>query len=633
MRLIKIGLGSVNPTVGSVRSNTDRCLRVAREMAAADVTVGVFPEQVVGGYPAEDLVQWRGFVDAQAEALRRFAAETSELGAVWVLGAVASLRGHLYNAAAVVHRGRIVGVVPKEKLPTYNVFYEARTFSRGTPGQHDTHLGADFGDLVFAFDFGMMAVEVCEDVWSPDGPMRRRCYAGAELIVNISASPYRMGVMGTRREMLATRSGDNQCTLAYVNAVGANDGLIFDGGGFVFQNGRPVLEAPRWRESWASAVVDLDRTKRLRTENTTWRNDCIDARAVPVRPTEVAVHEPGASRAHLAYPAPAHGSFFLPGATTGCPARVEFCEDLLDALSLGIGDYFEKTRAFKGLGIALSGGRDSLLTLLIAWRYVQRRLADLDADARRAKTAELMRAFYMPSRYSSDHTSQCARTICEELGVPFQVVPIEEAFNREADVARTMVGGALTPITEQNIQARLRAERMWNWANTSGMLFLQTGNMSEKAMGYTTIGGDLEGALAVLANVPKTVVVYLLEYLLETTGFEGIRLTLSAPAGPELAPNQKGEDELMPFRVLDACFHLYAAEKLSPDEIVRALASMFPSEDAAQLQAWVTKFVRLFVQSIYKWVQAPLSLHVGNLDLERERALQLPVVETTEWTR
>lgn len=633
MRLIKIALGSVNPTVGSVRSNTERCIALAREMAEAGATVAALPEQVLGGYPAEDLVQWRGFIEAQAAAVTRFAEATAELGTVFVVGAVVSLRGHLYNAAVVVHRGAVVGVVPKEKLPTYNVFYEARTFSRGTPGQSDTVWGAPFGDLVFTFAFGTMAVEVCEDVWSPDGPMRRRCYAGAELVVNLSASPYRMGVMGTRREMLATRSSDNQCALAYVNAVGANDGLIFDGGGFVFQNGRPMGEAPRWRQGWGAFVVDLDRTRRLRTENTTWRNDCIDARASAVRPLEV--HCPGAcaDRTGLAYPAPAHGSFFLPSPAPARSAREDFCEDLLDALALGIGDYFEKTRAFTGIGIALSGGRDSLLTLLIAWRYIQRRLAHLAPDARREKTGELMRAFYMPSRYSSDHTSQCARTIAGELGVPFMVVPIEEAFNREAEVAKTMVGGELTALTQQNVQARLRSLRMWNWSNTSGMLFLQTGNMSEKAMGYTTIGGDLEGALAVLANVPKTVVIYLLEYLLETTGFEGIRLTLSAPAGPELAPNQKGEEELMPFRVLDACFHLYAAEKLAPAEIVAALGSMFPECGAAQLEAWVTKFVRLFVQSIYKWVQAPLSLHVGNLDLERERALQLPVVETTEWTR
>jgi NAD+ synthase (glutamine-hydrolysing) len=633
MRLVKIALGSVNPTVGSVRSNTERCVRLAREMAAADVTVGCFPEQVIGGYPAEDLVQWRGFIDAQHAAVQRFAGETSTCSTVFVLGCVIALRGHLYNAAAVVHAGKVVGYVPKEKLPTYNVFYEARTFSRGAPGQRDVVHGVPFGDMVFQFDFGTMGVEVCEDVWSPDGPMRRRCYAGAELIVNISASPYRMGVMGTRREMLATRSGDNQCALAYVNAVGANDGLIFDGGGFVFQNGRPMMEAPRWKEQWSATVVDLDRTQRLRTENTTWRNDCIDARASSVNPAVVHITETTADRGALMYPAPLHKSFFLPTPQSHRTARQDFCDDLLDALSLGIGDYFEKTKAFTGIGIALSGGRDSLLTLLIAWRYIQRRYADLDETQRRAKTGELMRAFYMPSRYSSDHTSLCAKTICDELGIPWMVVPIEEAFNREAEVTKTMVGGDLTGITQQNIQARLRSLRMWNWANTTGMLFLQTGNMSEKAMGYTTIGGDLEGALAVLANVPKTVVIYLLEYLLETHQFEGIRLTLSAPAGPELAPNQKGEEELMPFRILDACFHLYAAEKLSPVEIVRALGSMFPEENPEVLKQRVEKFTRLFVQSIYKWVQAPLSLHVGNLDLERERALQLPVVETTEWTR
>ncbi|MBL8600928.1 MAG: NAD(+) synthase [Myxococcales bacterium] len=633
MRLVKIALGSVNPTVGSVKSNTERCLRIAHEMAAQQVTVGVFPEQVIGGYPSEDLVQWRGFVQAQWNELHRFAESTQALGTVFALGVTVAHRGHLYNAAAVVHRGRVRALVPKEKLPTYNVFYEHRTFSRGGVGLKDEILGVPFGDLIFDFDFGTLAVEVCEDVWSPDGPMRRRCYAGAELVLNLSASPYRMGVMGTRREMLATRSSDNQCTLAYVNMVGANDGLIFDGGGFVFQNGRPLLEASRWVEGFSATVVDLDRTSRLRTENTTWRNDCLDAREHGPVPHRVEDGDPGADRSMLPYPTPAHRSFFLPGPQSARTAREEFCEDLLDALGLGISDYLDKTKAFKGLGIALSGGRDSLLTLLIGWRALQKRFVDLSEDERKAKTAAMMSAFYMPSRYSSDHTSQCAETICQELGVPFKVVPIEDAFNREADIARTMVGGDLTGLTQQNIQARLRSLRMWNWSNTSGMLFLQTGNMSEKAMGYTTIGGDLEGALAILANVPKTVVIYLLEYLLEKYGFEGIWKTLSAPAGPELAPNQKGEDELMPFRVLDACFHLYAAEKLSPDEIVYALKGMFPEDDASLMRGWVDKFVRLFTQSIYKWVQAPLSLHVGNLDLERERALQLPVVETTEWAR
>jgi NAD+ synthase (glutamine-hydrolysing) len=172
---------------------------------------------------------------------------------------------------------------------------------------------------------------------------------------------------------------------------------------------------------------------------------------------------------------------------------------------------------------------------------------------------------------------------------------------------------------------------MWNWSNSAAGLFLQTSNMSEKAVGYTTIGGDMEGALAVIANLPKTVVNYLLDYLYETTRAEGIRLTLVKPASAELADDQEDEKDLMPFPVLDACFALYAGEKMTPSEVALALEQMFPDEPVERLRAWCTKFARLFTSSIYKWVQTALSLHVGNLDLERERALQLPVVERSEW--
>jgi NAD+ synthase (glutamine-hydrolysing) len=173
---------------------------------------------------------------------------------------------------------------------------------------------------------------------------------------------------------------------------------------------------------------------------------------------------------------------------------------------------------------------------------------------------------------------------------------------------------------------------MWNWSNSSAGLFLQTGNMSEKAVGYTTIGGDLMGALAVLANVPKTVVMSLLDYLHQKHGYPGIAAVLAKPAGPELAPNQRGEEELMPFPILDACFYLFAGEKLLPEDVKQVIAQMFPDLDEVTVIGYVDKFVRLFLQSIYKWVQSPLSLHIGNLDLERERALQLPVVTSSDWT-
>jgi NAD+ synthase (glutamine-hydrolysing) len=590
----------------------------------------------VGGYAQEDLVQWRRFVDAQRAELDRFAHETRDLAAVFVLGVTIARGSHLYNCAAVVHRGAVRALVPKEKLPTYNVFYEARTLARGVPGLRDAVDGVPFGDLVLDFDFGSIAVEVCEDIWSPDGPMRRRCYAGAEVVVNVSASPFRLGVVDTRREMIATRAADNQCTVVYANLVGANDGLIFDGGGIVAQNGRVVLDAPRFREGFACATVDLDRTRRLRVENSTWRTDQETFAASPHAPSHVAVTEPTPPRAALTFPAPAHGSFFLPAPERARPARAQFCEDLLDALAQGVGDYFEKTGAFKTIGVALSGGRDSLLCLIVARRYVGRRFADLPEEARRAKAAEILRAFFMPSRYSSAETRAAAERAARDLDVPLATVSIDDAFERELAEAAKMLqpGESLTALARQNVQARLRAERMWTWANAAGGLFLQTSNMSEKAVGYTTIGGDMEGALSVIANVPKTVVNYLLDYLLEVTPAaraEGIRLTLKKPASAELADDMEDEKDLMPFPVLDACFALYAGEKMSEDETLAAARAMFPEIPAAQMEAWVRKFGRLFTASIYKWVQTPLSLHVGNLDLDRERALQLPVVQRKEW--
>ncbi len=635
MRLVRLAVASVNATVGATRSNVDRAVRVAKAAAADGATIVALPEQCIGGYSPEDLAQWRGFVDAQMVSLHRFAKETADLPSALVIGVTAARGAHLYNCAALVYRGKVHGLVPKEKLPTYNVFYEARVFARGAVGMVDEIDGIPFGDVVFDLDFGTIGLEVCEDVWSPDGPMRRRSYAGAEIVVNVSASPFRLGITATRREMLATRAGDNQCTVLYANLVGANDGLIFDGGGTVAQNGRLLLEAPRFREGFWAVTVDLDRTRRLRTENTTWRTDqeVFSAASPPVR--HVKVDGATVGRAALTYPSPPGASFFLPSGGAPRSPRAEFCEELLDALALGIGDYFEKIGAFKTIGVALSGGRDSLLCLILARRYVDTRFASLDDAGRAAKATEMLRAFFMPTRYSSPETHAAAEAAAEELSVPFVVSSVDDAFQRELVHIEAMLqpGEKLTPMSRQNVQARIRAERMWTWSNSAAGLFLQTSNMSEKAVGYTTIGGDMEGALSVIANVPKTVVNYLLDYLLETTRSEGIRLTLKKPASAELADDMEDEKDLMPFPVLDACFALYAGEKMSEEEVRLALGAMFPTEDAKKLDAWVTKFGRLFTQSIYKWVQAPLSLHVGNLDLDRERALQLPVVQRSEWQK
>lgn len=649
MRLVKIGVASVDTTVGAVRSNTDRCVIMAREMAADGVSLAVFPEQVIGGYSPEDLVQWPGFVASQRTELERFAEETADLSTAFAIGLVVGVGGDLFNAAALVHGGRVLMFSAKEKLPTYNIFYEARTLSRAVPYVDLDADGVPLVDAVVQLDFGCVALEVCEDIWSPDGPMRRRCYSGAEIVCNLSASPFRAGVVATRREMIATRAADNQCCVVYANLVGGNDGLVYDGGGFVNQNGRPMLDAPRWREGWAAQVVDLDRTTRCRREATTWRADAEQYLRDDPRVRRLVHLESTPHRGDLRYPLPVgydapqgvgghvdagdYPSFFLPpkGAPRLTP-RDALLDDFFEALATGVAGYFKKTGAFTKLGVAVSGGRDSCLSLLVAWRAVQLLHPDLKGQDLEDKCGEMIGCFFMPTRYSSDETAEAAEAIASDVGASFMVVPIEEAFDREREATETMLGGqAPTELTLQNIQARLRGQRMWNWSNTSGALFLQTGNMSEKAVGYTTMGGDLEGCFSVIANLPKTVVVAVLGRLLERYDLEGIRKTLETTAGPELAEDQVGESELMPFSVLDACLHLFAGEKLASDEVATALPSLFPDIDPEQLARWAEKFARLFTRSIFKWVQAPLVIHVGSLDLDRERALQLPVVQRTEW--
>lgn len=633
MDLLRIALANINTTVGAVTSNVDKAVAACEAAARDSASIVALPEQAIGGYVQEDLVQWRRFVDAQWTALERFAHETRSLDLTTAVGLTVEHDARLYSAAALVRKGEVLGVVPKEKLPSYHVFYEGRTLARGEPGDVGVLHGVPFGDLIFDLGNVRVALEICEDMWSPDGPMRRRCFAGAELVLSLSASPFRVGMVETRRELVATRSADNETTVAYVNLVGGNDGLVFDGGSFVAQNGRMLSVGERFESTVSSITIDLDRTRRLRFENSTWREDAARhreaARAVRLIDARGAQND----RKHLVYPRPPGGSFFIPAPEARATARDRFANDVLDALAIGTIDYFDKTRAFSSIGVSLSGGRDSLLSLLIAARAFDRRLGDAPTSEKLRARRDHLRAFFMPSRFTSETTRRAAHQAAQDLGIELIESNIDVAFDRELEATTAMLGSAdrVTPLTRQNIQARVRAARMWAWANSERGLFVQTSNMSEKAVGYTTIGGDMEGALSVIANVPKTVVTFLLEHLAKETGYASIPLTLSVPASAELADDMEDERDLMPFEVLDACFALYAGEKMSIAETTQALRAIFPDRDPNQLSSWSEKFGRLFTASIYKWVQTPLSLHIGHLDLERERALQLPVVQSREW--
>lgn len=612
MRLITIGTANVNTTVGALHTNAEKVRAAADTLNRQGVSLACFGEQTISGYPAEDLVLWASFVEGQWTELERLARDTKERwsGMVLVVGVTVIESGMRYNCAAVLYNGAIVGLVPKEKLPTYDVFYEARTFSPGQPGVVRELHGVPFGDLVFAFPSFTLGVEVCEDAWSQDGPMRRRTLSGAEVVVNLSASPFRSGVYATRKELLATRSADCQTALVYVNQVGGNDALVFDGGGFLFQNGRLVQELPRWVEATSVAVLDIDGTARRRAENSTWRLDRDRfAAADGPKPRVLRIaHDPQRPEATAE-----EAVSFLPSAGVPRDARTLALEEFEQALELGIADYFLKTKAFDRIGVALSGGKDSALVLILAARVAKRL-------GRHPK--EFVHAFSMPSRFNSTATKDAARQLAHELGVAFLELPIEDAIKAETEAANAMFGTTIPPIAHQNLQARIRASRMWNWSNAARGMWLQAGNMTEKAYGYTTIGGDLQGSYAPLGNVPKTVVIELLAHLGKKYGLSSVPAIVHEPASAELADDQQDENDLGPFAVADTILALFAGEKKSPRDIMRALP---------ERKELVKKNVRRFLWAIFKWVQAPEATHVGTLDLDRERALQLPAVQSHEW--
>ncbi|MBI4437845.1 NAD(+) synthase [Candidatus Uhrbacteria bacterium] len=640
MRLVQIGIGNVNPTVGAFRKNVDAILGQAHDMAQTGCQIAAFGELSVSGYPCEDLVQWSSFVDQQGVELERLArtlGESVTKDMAVVVGLTVPLDGHLYNVAALLADGRVVGLVPKENLPDYNVFYEGRTVTSGSIGMRESVGAIPIGDMIFELGFGKLALEVCEDLWRPDGPMVRRAFSGAEVVVNISASPFHIGITNTRREMIATRASDNCATVVYANLVGAQDSLVFDGGGCVNQCGRLCMDATRGRVGWEACVVDLDRVRRMRNENTTWRRSAQQYLALHKRTaliTDDALKAVAVPDSSLPYPAPAHKSFFLPESEKPTSARDRYFEDLALVIPLAAWDYFEKSGAFKRFLIALSGGKDSCLTLLLVHRAVEQEAArrGLVGEERSAFLREMIWCVDMPSVHNSQETRSISRRVCDDLGVTLLVSPIHEAVQQErAALMATLNTQTLSPQVEQNIQARVRGERMWNLANECQGLWLQTSNMSEKAVGYTTIGGDMMGAYGLIANLPKTVVIEFLRWWYEKTGLWILSVLDTSTASAELQDGQSDENDLMPFPILDACFALFVGEKMTIEEVKVVLQQMW--SDEPRIPEWVDRFARLFLNSIFKWVQTPLCAHLGSLDLDRERALQLPVVQDRSWMR
>lgn len=630
MRLVRIGVGAVSVKVGDFAGNGARLRTLVAQARDQGVHLLVTPELGISGYSLEDRVWWPDIAAQSWDALEALAARCTGISVF--VGLPVRLDALMYNAAALIHDGAVRGLILKKYLPTYSIFYEGRNWTPWAGGVTEIN-GAPAGDLVFELPFGRVSAEICEDLWSADSPAQARVLAGAEIICNSSASPFTPLKNAQRRRMVQGAAEHLACVYAYANLLGCdNSRLVFDGGGFIATPEGVVAEGPHLAKTGATlatGVVDLDDVGRFRAENSTWRQGL--ARPDAAGATEVVACGGAFTPAPVAdYAAQLPSSFFAPPAPGPRADEAAYCDELFDALVLGLRDYFEKVGVFERFLVALSGGRDSALCLLMAVHAAKALREGKEAD----RYAERVSTVYLPNKaYSSPETEQAARALAQELGVPFQVVTISEASGAALGKAAELAGGEahVTPLARQNLQARVRGGMMLNWANCAGGLVLVTSNLSEAAVGYTTTGGDNQGGYSPIANVPKSLISRLLAYLAKRDGIAALGQILAIPPSAELAPDQRDEDDLMPYAVLDDLLYLYAKRRLALADCWRLLCCRYPEEDREQLRAWTADFGRRFAQNQWKRDQHPVSLKVMELDLDPKTGFRFPVTQSIQY--
>ncbi len=569
---LRVALAQINVTVGDLEGNKQKILTAMQQASQAGAHIVCVPELALAGYPPEDLLLKPDFVDANLHALQELIeASRAFAGLTAVIGFVD--RDHdIYNAAAIVHEGKLYGTYHKHYLPNYGVFDENRYFQAGRKAP------------LFLINGVHVGVNICEDIWYPTGPMTMQAQAGAEVIININGSPYNAGKELFRQQMLATRAADNTAIVAYVNMVGGQDELVFDGGSMVFdEQGALVARAREFAEDML--IVDLDTASvfRTRLHDPRRRQERLQAHDDYV-PEIVISEAPGNSREA--------------GREQRIEPKMARLQEIYSALVLCTGDYVRKT-GFKKAVIALSGGIDSSLTAAIA----------VDALG-----AENVLGVSMPSGYSSEGSRSDARDLADNLGMEMWTIPIEETFRVWLKMLAPALGEGDLGLTAENLQARIRGNALMAISNKLGHIVLTTGNKSEMATGYCTLYGDMAGGFAVLKDVLKTLVYELSAYRNSLAEQPVIPLSvIEKPPSAELRPDQKDTDSLPPYDILDPILRAYAEEDRSLDEI---LALGYDRKT-------VERVMRLVDYSEYKRRQAPPGVKITTRAFGRDRRLPI----------
>jgi NAD+ synthase (glutamine-hydrolysing) len=564
--VLRVGLAQLNPTVGDLDGNLAKMVDAYERAEAAGCDLVAFPELSTTGYPPEDLVLKPGFVADNLALLSKLAARTGRCAAV--VGFVDQDRD-LYNAAAVCANGEIVGTYRKRLLPNSTVFDEARYF---TPGAASDPLE------LFVVGGVKVGVSICEDIWSPFGPVAEQAAAGAEVSININASPFHAGKGVERERMLATRASDSHTAIVYVNQVGGQDELVFDGGSVVFDHeGTLLARAPQFVEDLMIVDVPVPPVYRKRLLDP--RGRITEA----LLPTVVVTTEP------IVHDEPVTGPVATP---------LEADRELYDALVLGTRDYCSKN-GFHDVVIALSGGIDSTIVACIA----------VDALG-----AEHVHGVSMPSRYSSEHSRSDAQLLAENLGIDFRTISIEPAFSAYLDMLGPSFEGREPGLTYENIQSRCRGLLLMALSNEFGWMALTTGNKSEVAVGYFTIYGDSVGGYGIIKDVLKTRVYDLCRYVNRAAGREVVPAdVITKPPSAELRPDQRDDQSLPPYDVLDPILQLYVEDDRTAGEII----------ELGHDEQMVRRITRLVDIAEYKRRQTPPGVRVSRKAFGKDRRLPI----------
>jgi NAD+ synthase (glutamine-hydrolysing) len=566
MRTLRIALAQINPTVGDFKGNVSKIINYIKRAEKSGAHIVLFPELSITGYPPEDLLLKPKFIEDNLEALKMVQKKVRNI--IAIVGFV-DRKDDIYNAAAVIYNGKLIDAYHKIYLPNYGVFDEVRYFQAGT--RYPVY---KIGDICFG-------VNICEDIWYPEGPARLQALAGAELIININASPYRIGKGRFRENMLSVRALDNIVVVAYINTIGGQDELVFDGGSFIIdQNGYVIARGRQFKEDLIVADLNLDAVKMRRLHAPRRRQEVIKLEKGSVEEITISVQK--------------HEKKAVANLFTKAHEVFEPLEEIYEALVLGTSDYVKKN-GFKGVVVGQSGGVDSSLVSTIA----------VDAIGK-----ENVTGLFMPAPYTLKESREDAYALAHNLGIKIREVPIDSVFQSYLNALKKEFSGLPVDTSEENIQARIRGNILMAFSNKFKWLVLTTGNKSEMSVGYATLYGDMAGGFAVLKDVPKTMVYELCRWKNQKEGRVVIpeRVLWKEPSA-ELKTNQKDTDVLPPYSLLDPILRAYIEDDKGFEEIL----SLGCDIESAK------KVVRMVDTSEYKRRQAPPGIKITQRAFGRDR--------------